>query len=310
MRATHAIIRRAPTSCARASARPRCVSSFRAGHRNTSNCPTAAARSLRSSCPVSHATSTCSRWSRTDHSLSAVRRLTIAEIGRQEATSLLGQCPNLAQLLCWGEIVTAAIQREWTINIGQRNAIEGVAQLMCEIFARQHGIPASGGGECDFLLTQWQLADATGLTQVHVNRTVQELRRRCSVELRNLRLYIPDFAELAGSPRSTRIICISTKPTWPSSQDARAVRRACGDRLRRVGDRRGTISYKCDQRGKIAKCSRHRLQSVESLCLSRRWWGNGTAHCEFRLAPGPLGPIGSWSQSLRAIVAFPAPLPL
>lgn len=135
---------------------------------------------------------------RTDHSLSAVRRLTIAEIGRQEAASLLGQCPNLAQLLCWGEIVTAAIQREWTINIGQRNAIERVAQLMCEIFARQQGIPASGGGECDFLLTQWQLAEATGLTQVHVNRTVQELRRRCSVELRNLRLYIPDFAELAG----------------------------------------------------------------------------------------------------------------
>jgi len=135
---------------------------------------------------------------RTDHSLSAVRRLTIAEIGRQEAGSLLRQCPNLAQLLCWSEIATAAIQREWTINIGQRNAIERVAQLMCEIFARQHGIPASGGGECDFLLTQWQLADATGLTQVHVNRTVQELRRRSSVELRNLRLFIPDFAELAG----------------------------------------------------------------------------------------------------------------
>lgn len=134
---------------------------------------------------------------RTDHSLAAVRRLTVAEIGRQEATALLRQCPNLAQLLCWGEIVTAAIQREWTINIGQRNAIERVAQLMCEIFARQQGIPAAGGGECDFLLTQWQLAEATGLTQVHVNRTVQELRRRCSVELRNLRLFIPDFAELA-----------------------------------------------------------------------------------------------------------------
>lgn len=135
---------------------------------------------------------------RTDHSLSAVRRLTVAEIGRQEAGALLRQCPNLAQLLCWGEIVTAAIQREWTINIGQRNAIERVAQLMCEIFARQQGIPASGGGECDFLFTQGQLAEATGLTQVHVNRTVQELRRRCSVELRNLRLFIPDFAELAG----------------------------------------------------------------------------------------------------------------
>lgn len=135
---------------------------------------------------------------RADHSLSAVRRLAVAEIGRPEAVALLDQCPNLAQTLCWSEIVTAAIQREWTINIGQRNAIERVAQLMCEIFARQRGIPSSGGGECDFLLTQWQLAEATGLTQVHVNRTVQELRRRCAVELRNLCLYIPDFAELAA----------------------------------------------------------------------------------------------------------------
>ncbi len=134
---------------------------------------------------------------RADHSISTVRRVTVAEIGRQEATALIEQCPNLAMVLGWSEIVAAAIQREWTINIGQRNAIERVAQLMCEIFARQRGIPTSGGGECDFLLTQWQLAEATGLTQVHVNRTVQELRRRCSVELRNLRLYIPDFAELA-----------------------------------------------------------------------------------------------------------------
>lgn len=134
---------------------------------------------------------------RADHSISAVRRLTVAEIGRQEAASLFEQCPNLAQILCWSEIVTAAIQREWTINIGQRNAMERVAALMCEIFARQHGVPQSGGGECDFLLTQWQLAEAIGLTQVHVNRTIQELRRRCSVEMRNLRLFIPDFAALA-----------------------------------------------------------------------------------------------------------------
>lgn len=134
---------------------------------------------------------------RADHSVAAIRRLTVAEIGRQEATALLEQYPSLARALCWSEIVGAAIQREWTINLGQRNAIERVAQLMCEIFARQHGIPVAGGNECEFLLTQGQLAEATGLTQVHVNRTVQELRRRCSVEARNLRLSIPDFGELA-----------------------------------------------------------------------------------------------------------------
>ena len=135
---------------------------------------------------------------RTDHSIAAVRRLSVAEIGRADAQRLLEQCPNLAPALCWAAILGAAVQREWTINIGQRNALERVAQLLCEIYVRQHGIPSAGGGSCDFLLTQGQMAEAMGLTQVHVNRIVQQLRLRCAVEMRNMRLEIPDFAQLAA----------------------------------------------------------------------------------------------------------------
>lgn len=135
---------------------------------------------------------------RADHSIAAVRRLSVAEIGRSEAQRLFEQCPNLSPALCWAEIIGAAVQREWTINIGQRNALERVAQLLCEIYVRQHGVPFEGGGACDFLLTQGQMAEAMGLTQVHVNRIVQQLRMRCAVDLRNMRLEIPDFEQLAA----------------------------------------------------------------------------------------------------------------
>lgn len=131
-----------------------------------------------------------------DHSLAAVRPLSIAEVGRAELCDLLQRCRNLSQIFCWSELVAGAIQREWMASVGQRSAIERVAHLMCEMFVRQGGERA--GGACDFLLTQRQMAEATGLTQVHVNRMVQELRRRCRVELRQQRLRIPHFADLAA----------------------------------------------------------------------------------------------------------------
>ena len=133
---------------------------------------------------------------RHDYSLAAVRQLSIAEVGRTELCDLLERCPNLSQIFCWSELVAGAIQREWMASVGQRSAIERVAHLMCEMFVRQGGERADGG--CDFLLTQRQIAEATGLTQVHVNRMVQELRRRCGTELGQQRLYVPDFAELAA----------------------------------------------------------------------------------------------------------------
>ncbi len=135
---------------------------------------------------------------RSDHSLAAVRAASVAEISRSDACSLLRRCPNIPQIFCWSELVAAAVQREWMISLGQRNALERVAHLLCEIYVRQRGVPDPGDGECDFFLTQWQIAEATGLTQVHVNRTVQELRRRCGVELGQLRLRVPHFAELAA----------------------------------------------------------------------------------------------------------------
>lgn len=133
---------------------------------------------------------------RYDHSLAAVRQLSIAEIPRAEICDLLRRCPNLSRIFCWSELVEIAIHREWMASIGQRNALERIAHLMCEMFVRQGGQRTNNG--CEFLLTQGQIAEATGLTQVHVNRTIQELRCACGMELRQRRLHIPHFDALAS----------------------------------------------------------------------------------------------------------------
>ncbi|MBJ7501198.1 MAG: Crp/Fnr family transcriptional regulator [Sphingopyxis sp.] len=133
---------------------------------------------------------------RHDHSLAALRHASVAEVGRAELCDLLQRCPNLSQIFCWSELVAAAIQREWMASVGQRTAIERVAHLMCEIFVRQGGERASGA--CDFMLTQRHIGEATGLTQVHVNRMVRELRRRCGAELGRQQLRVPSFADLAA----------------------------------------------------------------------------------------------------------------
>ena len=139
---------------------------------------------------------------RTAHATVAVRRASVAELGLSEAGGLVADCPHLSQVLCLSEILAASIQREWTTSVGQRSAIERVAHLMCELLVRQRDERGIGSarlrGACDFLLTQSQIAEATGLTQVHVNRTIQQLRQTHGVELRNLRLEIPDFASLAS----------------------------------------------------------------------------------------------------------------
>lgn len=134
---------------------------------------------------------------RVDHNIAAVRDLSVAELTRTDVRQLAEDCPSLARLLFWSELAGAATCREWMINIGQRSAIERIAHLLCELYIRQQPEGAAARRRCDFFLTQSQIAEATGLTQVHVNRTLQELRARGLVQLRQRELHIDDFDELA-----------------------------------------------------------------------------------------------------------------
>ena len=131
-----------------------------------------------------------------DHSIAAITRLKVAMITPEEMSALTAQRPRITQALWWQELVAMAVQREWTLNVGQRSAYERIAHLLVELYLRLRAVGRAHDGRCDFPLTQTDLADATGLTAVHVNRTLQELRRNGLIELERKHLHIFDLDQL------------------------------------------------------------------------------------------------------------------
>lgn len=131
-----------------------------------------------------------------DHSIAALTPLTYAQISREDFESATVGHPRVLQAMWWDTLVTASIQREWTTNIGQRNAIERVAHLLLELFHRLEMVSETDGNTCQLPLTQGEIADALGMTPVHANRVLQELRTGKLIELSGKRLEILDRAAL------------------------------------------------------------------------------------------------------------------
>lgn len=93
---------------------------------------------------------------------------------------------------------------EWTVSLGRKTATERICELFCNVFERLQASGVAGRNTCPFPLTQHDLADATGLTPVHVNRLLTALRRRGMIELRGKILKIPDIEglrQMAALPR-------------------------------------------------------------------------------------------------------------
>ena len=131
-----------------------------------------------------------------DHSIGAITPLKVAEFGREDVEKLTAEHPRITEALFWDQLVSAAVQREWTLNVGQRTAYERLSHFLCEMFFRLRAVGLTSGNSCDFPLTQTDLADTTGLTAVHVNRTLQDLRRDGLVELQARKLTIPNLQAL------------------------------------------------------------------------------------------------------------------
>jgi CRP-like cAMP-binding protein len=131
-----------------------------------------------------------------DHSIGTITSVTIADLSRDFFDKIGSGYPRIATALWWETLVNASIQREWTMNLGQRTALERMAHLICEVFFRLRWAGLTDGGTCEFPLTQADLADATGLSKVHVNRTLQELRAAKLIVLKGKSLLIPQIDRL------------------------------------------------------------------------------------------------------------------
>ncbi len=128
-----------------------------------------------------------------DHSIGTLTPVTFAEISRANLEEVMMGHPRLVQALWWETLVTTAILREWTMNLGQRSALERMAHLLCELFLRLRAVGLTDGDTCELPVTQAELAEATGLSAVHVNRTLQELRGSGLIVLKGRTLRIPNL---------------------------------------------------------------------------------------------------------------------
>lgn len=150
--------------------------------------------------PGEHCDSSIYILDRLDHSLEAITDVTVGEIAPADFRCLMGRSTIIAEALWWEELVSSAIKREWIYSLTQRSAIERIAHLICELYLRLASIGAAADQRMPFPLTQTDIAETTGLSPVHVNRMIQQLRRLqlICIDQRELRLLEPQrLAELA-----------------------------------------------------------------------------------------------------------------
>ena len=127
-----------------------------------------------------------------DQSIMTLTNVRYARISQDTIRALSARSQDLAEALWWDMMVSAEIQREWTVSLGRRTATERLAHLFCELVVRLEVVGLTNGHHCEMPVTQADLGDAVGLSTVHVNRTLQELRSLGLIALRGRHLTILD----------------------------------------------------------------------------------------------------------------------
>jgi CRP-like cAMP-binding protein len=116
---------------------------------------------------------------RIDHGIGAVTKCSIAHLPHKAIAALTEKYPNLAYTLWRDSLVDASVAQSWLVNAGRRSALERLAHMICEQFVRLSVVGLAKHGEPSrFYITQTDLADASGLSLVHVNKTLQLLKEK------------------------------------------------------------------------------------------------------------------------------------
>ncbi|MBW0008482.1 MAG: Crp/Fnr family transcriptional regulator [Sphingomonas sp.] len=135
---------------------------------------------------------------RLDHDVVTLSECTVGVVPHERLKEIIESYPRLGQYYWFSANVDAAITRELALSLGQRSAMSRMAHLFCELYLRLDAVGQARPDGYAFPLTQRELSECLGLTVVHANRTIQELRRRGLVELENRQLTILDRRGLEG----------------------------------------------------------------------------------------------------------------
>ncbi|MDP4023899.1 Crp/Fnr family transcriptional regulator [Methylobacterium sp. NEAU 140] len=133
---------------------------------------------------------------RRDHAITALTTVTLARIPGPAFLDLEARSPPLQEAFRRETLITAAVQREGSVSLGRRSAIERMAHLFCELHVRLATVGLAAGNTYPMPLTQVDLADVLGQTAVHTNRVLHDLRAENLITLERRRLTIHDPARL------------------------------------------------------------------------------------------------------------------
>jgi CRP-like cAMP-binding protein len=131
-----------------------------------------------------------------DHGLATQKQATVAFIPHESLRDLTADFPGIAAIFWRDTLINAAIFQEWMIGMGRRSAYERVAHLFCELYLKLQAVGLAGDYRCPLPITQVDLADALGLTSVHVNRVLQDMRGQALITLRCRTLVLEAWDEL------------------------------------------------------------------------------------------------------------------
>jgi CRP-like cAMP-binding protein len=111
-----------------------------------------------------------------DHSLATLGPSRLAFIQHDDLRSLMRAHPRLGDLLWRDTLIDAAVFRQWMVGLGRRNAHGRIAHLLCELLVRLKAVELVEDHAFTLPVTQVELSDALGISTVHINRVLQELR--------------------------------------------------------------------------------------------------------------------------------------
>jgi CRP-like cAMP-binding protein len=128
-----------------------------------------------------------------DHNVQMLTRGELALIQRDDLQALALARPEIARAFMVDTLAEASIFREWLVNVGRRDSRTRIAHILCEFALRLEAAGLANDNRYELPMTQEQLADAAGLTPVHVNRTLKGLDTDGLIERDRRRLFITDW---------------------------------------------------------------------------------------------------------------------
>lgn len=135
-------------------------------------------------------------FDRLDYGVRALTPAKVLTISRDRLLALADKHVGIAKTLAWLGLVENAILSQWVLCLGRQSAQQRLAHLLCEISARLGVDEDAMESRFELPLTQEQIADALGLTAVHVNRTIQQLRAEGLIERSGRGVTIADMDAL------------------------------------------------------------------------------------------------------------------